>query len=111
MSFVVGNDDNPLFKGAHDTVLTFMEATADEIHDALSDVISGQTHYRLVSVDSICIDIVIQIFHCLILNLARGSRAAICWGVKWTRTLVVDKSNNFNCRHKHIPVAYSSKFL
>lgn len=54
MSFVNGeNDDNPLFKGseAHDTVMTFMEATSDGIHDALSDVINGQTHYRLVNVN------------------------------------------------------------
>lgn len=48
MSFVAG-DENPLFKGSqHDTVMTFMESTAEEIHDTLNDVINGQTHYRLV---------------------------------------------------------------
>ncbi|XP_055309932.1 transmembrane emp24 domain-containing protein 7-like [Sitodiplosis mosellana] len=48
MSFVAG-DENPLFKGSeeHDTVMTFMEATSDEMHDTLSDIILGQTHYRL----------------------------------------------------------------
>lgn len=50
MSFVA-SDKNPLFKGSeeHDTVLTFMESTADEIHDTLNDIINGQTHYRLVN--------------------------------------------------------------
>lgn len=50
MSFVA-DDGNPLFKDSqHDTAMTFMEATADEIHDTLNDIINGQTHYRLVCV-------------------------------------------------------------
>lgn len=49
LSFESG-DENPVFKGIqeHDTVMTFMEATADEIHSSLDDTINGQTHYRLV---------------------------------------------------------------
>lgn len=49
MSFVVG-DKNLLFKGfeEHATVMTFMETTAEEMHDNLNDIINGQTHYRLV---------------------------------------------------------------
>lgn len=49
MSFLAGNE-NPLFKGSeeHDTVMTFMETTADEMHDTLNEIINGQTHYRLV---------------------------------------------------------------
>lgn len=48
MSFIVGDEDQ-LFNGTHhDTVMTFMEATSDEMHDTLNDIISGQTHYRLV---------------------------------------------------------------
>lgn len=50
MSFVAG-DENPLFKGANDhiTAMTFMESTANGIHDSLEDVINAQMHYRLVS--------------------------------------------------------------
>lgn len=51
MSFVAG-DDNPLLKSVteHATVMTFMEATSDELHENLNDIVSAQTHYRLVSV-------------------------------------------------------------
>lgn len=51
MGFEAG-DENPLYKGLkeHDRVMTFMEATSDEIHDSLNDVIGGQTYYRLVSI-------------------------------------------------------------
>lgn len=49
MSFVAG-DENPLFKGSeHITAMTFMESTAEGIHDSLEDVINAQTHYRLVA--------------------------------------------------------------
>lgn len=50
MSFVAG-ETNTLFKGTqeHYNVMTFMEATSDGMHDSLSDIINGQTHYRLVS--------------------------------------------------------------
>lgn len=49
MSFIAG-ETNSLFKGSqeHDSVMTFMEATSDGMHDSLSDVVNGQTHYRLV---------------------------------------------------------------
>lgn len=55
MSFVAG-DKNPLYKTIqeHDTVMTLMESTAEEIHDTLEDIINGQTHYRLVSIGSSC---------------------------------------------------------
>ncbi|XP_031623515.1 transmembrane emp24 domain-containing protein 3-like [Contarinia nasturtii] len=50
MSFVA-DEKNQLFEGSnhdiHDTVMTFMETTAEEIHDTLNDVINGQMHYRL----------------------------------------------------------------
>lgn len=50
MSFEAGNE-HPMLKGIdeHYKVMTFMEATSDEMHNSLNDVINGQTHYRLVS--------------------------------------------------------------
>lgn len=36
----------------HDPVETFVEMTSDNIHYYLEDVINGQTHYRLVSLDT-----------------------------------------------------------
>lgn len=50
LSFVVGKE-NPLsaaLANDHHSVMTFMESTADEIHESLEDAIESQTHFRLV---------------------------------------------------------------
>lgn len=50
MSFLAG-EKNPLYKTIqeHDSVMTLMESTAEEIHDTFEDIVNAQTHYRLVS--------------------------------------------------------------
>lgn len=87
MSFEAG-EENQLFKGVqeHSTVMTFMEATSDEIHDTLNDVINGQTHYRLVSLIARFIRVTIffwnilynqKSFSCVFLFPARGTWPSI----------------------------------
>lgn len=50
MSFEAGKKNQILKQlEEHDNEMTFMEATSDEIHNNLENILDFQTHYRMVS--------------------------------------------------------------